>query len=125
MVERPMIEFTNLTSKPIRRAKFEKLYRTTMPKNFALSVVFAPPSLMRKLNKTYRKKDQTANVISFLLDKNISEIFLNSNEKNLFHLFVHGCLHVLGYGHKTTKKAMAMEKKEQLVLRKVCSFLVD
>ncbi|MEK9175504.1 MAG: rRNA maturation RNase YbeY [Patescibacteria group bacterium] len=111
-----MISFTNLTSKSIRRRTFEKLYHKALPKTFELSVVFATPSFMRKLNKKYRRKDKIANVLSFLIDKSSGEIFLNRNEKNLPYLFVHGCLHLNGYDHKNDKDAARMEKLEDKIL---------
>lgn len=126
-----MIAFTNLTSKPVRRAVFKKLYRAIMPKNFVLSVVFAPPALMKKLNKAYRGENKAANVLSFSLGRapgrqnfkkklgGQGEIFLNATERNLSHLFVHGCLHFLGYGHKTNRNARRMEEKEHEVLKRV------
>src|SRR3989344_6190905 len=96
-----MISFTNLTSKSIPRSIFVRIYKKIFSqKDMELSVVFAPPSLMRKLNRERRGKDKVANVLSFLLDKNLGEIFLNRNEKNLPYLFVHGCLHLKGYDHE-------------------------
>ena len=99
-----------------------------MPKVYDLSVVFAPPALMRKLNETYRKKDKAANVLAFFYGKLrlggrtakwSGEIFLNVKERDLPHLFAHGCLHFLGYDHKTAQEAQVMEEKEQNVLKKV------
>lgn len=117
-----MIEFTNLTSKPIRRKVFEKLYRKTMQKNHDVSVVFAPPALMKKLNKIYRGKNKPTNVLSFSLHGapgGQGEIFLNVVERDLSYLFIHGCLHLQGYDHKTTKDAGRMESKEHEVLKKI------
>ena len=87
-------------------------------------MVFAPPVLMRKLNRQYRGKNKTANVLSFLIEKNRGEIFLNINllaqagEKNLPYLFLHGMLHLKGYDHKKTKDAKKMEKLEKKILKK-------
>ena len=116
-----MISFTNLTKKRVHRAVFEKLYRKTMPKGFELSVVFAPPALMKKLNKQYRGKDKVANVLSFELGSpttklGAGEIFLNVREKDLPYLFVHGCLHLLSYDHQKNKDALRMESLEQKIL---------
>lgn len=127
-----MFEFTNLTSKLIRRAVFERVGKKIIPRNYDLSVVFAPPALMKKLNKIYRRKNKAANVLSFSLHKapgrqnfrknNLGgqgEIFLNTTERNLSHLFVHGCLHLLGYSHKTNRDARQMEAKEREILKRV------
>ncbi len=122
-----MIEFRNLTRKPIPRTIFKKLYQKIFRgKRLEVSVVFAPPALMRKLNKTYRKKDKAANVLSFLLEQGSpdarrmgsGEIFLNVQEPDLPRLFVHGCLHLLGYDHKQEKDAQKMEALERRFLNK-------
>ncbi|KKT40998.1 MAG: putative rRNA maturation factor [Candidatus Giovannonibacteria bacterium GW2011_GWA2_44_13b] len=119
-----LIEFRNLTKRRVSTAEFKKLYKKIFPGKFELSVVFAPPVLMRKLNRQYRGKNKTANVLSFLIEKNRGEIFLNINllaqagEKNLPYLFLHGMLHLKGYDHKKTKDAKKMEKLEKKILKK-------
>jgi len=120
-----MIEFRNLTKKPVSTGKMRKLYNKIFlpagqagPRKFELSVVFAPPSLMKKLNIKYRGADKPANVLSFLIGKNQGEIFLNINEKNLPYLFLHGALHLLGHGHKNNKDAEKMEKLEKKILNR-------
>lgn len=110
------IEFTNLTKHRISKELFLKLYKKTMPKSFELSVVFAPPALMKKLNKTYRSKNKAANMLSFLLARKEGEIFLNVKEKDLPYLFVHGCLHLRGHDHKKEKDAQKMEALERKIL---------
>ena len=107
--------FTNLTKKRINTADFGRIYKKLLS-GWELSVVFAGSALMKNLNKKYRNKNKVANVLSFLLDKKSGEIFLNSNEKKLPHLFAHACLHLLGYGHKTDDEAQKMEKLEQKIL---------
>ncbi len=111
-----MIEVTNLTKQKFRPGAFKTLYKKIFRKKFELSVVLASPRLMKNLNKEYRKKDKVADVLSFLIDKNQGEIFLNSREKNIPFLFVHGCLHLLGYDHESEKDAEIMERKEKEIL---------
>lgn len=118
-----MIEFLNLTKKPVKRAVFVELYKKIFStkkgqskNNFELSLVFAPPAMMKKLNIQYRRKRKVANVLSFLLEKNSGEIFLNANEKNLPHLFAHGCLHLKGYDHENDDDAEKMEDAERKIL---------
>ena len=115
-----MIEFRNLTRQPLPTGVFKKLYRrifASRAKRFNLSVVFAGPSRMRALNRRYRGKDKTADVLSFLLDKRNGEIFLNVQMASLLFLFVHGCLHLLGYNHTKDADAVRMERKEQYILK--------
>ncbi|MDO8664458.1 MAG: rRNA maturation RNase YbeY [Candidatus Liptonbacteria bacterium] len=116
-----MVEFKNLSGKRVQYGAYKKLYKKIFrkgKKGFELSVVFAPPSLMRKLNKECRGKDKTANVLSFALEKDSGEIFLNAGEKNLPYLFLHGSLHLLGYDHKKNKDAEKMENLEKKILNK-------
>lgn len=113
-----MIEFKNLAKKRIRQGIFKKLYKKIfIKKRIDLSVVFAPPLFMAKLNRKYRHKNKPANVLSFLLSKKDGEIFLNVKEKKLLYLFAHGSLHLLGYGHKTKSEAEIMRKKEEAILK--------
>src|SRR3989344_7797476 len=105
------ISFINLAKRRINTADFKRIYKKLLP-GWELSVVFAKPTLMRNLNKKYRKKDKTANVLSFLLDKKQGEIFLNPEEEKLPYLFTHACLHLLGYDHKKNKKTDVMVRKK-------------
>lgn len=113
-----MMEFKNLTRKKIYRKVFRSLYKKIFNKKFELSVVFATPLFMMALNKKYRGKKGPADVLSFLLEKWEGEIFINSQEKNLPFLFVHGSLHLLGYDHKKIKDASSMKKLETKFLKK-------
>lgn len=96
----------------MREARFKQLKEKVLGKSYNLSLVFATDSLMRRLNKQYRKKDKTSNVLSFALEKNSGEIFINTghaqkeakkykiNEGDyLDYLFVHSLLHLKGYDH--------------------------
>ena len=73
-----------------------------MGKKYELSLVFCGNALSRKLNRIYRGKDKTANVLSFPLSENSGEIFINLSTLNGFsveNLFIHGCLHLKGMRH--------------------------
>ncbi len=128
-----MIEFCNLTRTHISTVSLERLYKRIFSKNeFEVSVVFMGDARMRQLNKKHRGKDKVANVLSFLLDggssdvrmtrsrrqRGAGEIFLHVHEKDIEHLFVHGCLHLLGYDHIDDKDASRMEKKERDILKR-------
>jgi len=96
--------------------KWEEIKNDVLAKNFNLSVVFADSSLIRKLNRRYRKKNKATTVLSFPLSKTDGEIFLNKNIKNKKYkncLFVHSLLHLKGYGH-----GKKMEKEEKRILEK-------
>ena len=67
-----MIEIRNLTKKRANTGIIKKIYnKIFFNKKFELDVVLASPQLMLALNKKYRKKEKIADVLSFLLEKNI------------------------------------------------------
>lgn len=56
--------------------------------------------------------------------KFIGEIYLNPDfirerGEGIFYLFIHGCVHLLGYDHKGKSDRIKMEKKERQLLRKL------
>ncbi len=110
----------------VPRIPFERVARSIFATDYELSLVVCGDALARRMNRTYRKKSYAANVLSFPLDKNTGEIFLNvraaAREAKRFNitlkerltlLFVHGCFHLKGMGHGSR-----MEKAEERVLRK-------
>jgi len=101
---------------------FVSMKEHILGEKYELSLVFVGDTLSRKLNKTYRGKDKPANVLSFPLEKNAGEIFINLREarkdaprfKKSYNsfvgvLFMHGCLHLKGLDHG--KKMDAEEKR--------------
>ncbi len=94
-------------------------------KKYDLSVSFLSPANQRKINRQYRGKDKTTNILSFTLGENSGEItfdlaqvkrdapkFYMNYTKFLKFLFIHGCLHLKGWQHSST-----MEKEEQKYLK--------
>ncbi|OGF61904.1 hypothetical protein A2926_00765 [Candidatus Giovannonibacteria bacterium RIFCSPLOWO2_01_FULL_44_40] len=112
-----MIEFRNLTKKRIRTKIFKKLGNKIFPKQFELSVVFAPSSVIKALNKRYLNKNKPANTLSFLLERRRGEIFLNAKEQKLPFLFVHSALHLLGFNHKRNEDTKKMKERELKILK--------
>ena len=92
-----------------------------------LSIVLVAEKEAKELNKQYRGKDYTPNVLSFpLKELGLGEVVLCPSiirkeakeygivfKDHLALLLVHGILHLLRYGHKTKKQAGVMELKEQ------------
>jgi len=108
------------------RVPFEKIARELLPERYLLSLVLCGDVLSRRMNRTYRKKDYAPNVLSFPLEKYEGEIFINLRKaerearsfritpsQRVSHLFVHGCLHLLGFKHGKN-----MERLEERTLRK-------
>ena len=91
------------------------------------------------MNKTYRHKDKTTNVLSFPSDLpvEIDEAILGdvvicsevvakeAKEQNktfndhLLHIAIHGTLHLIGYDHVKESEAVEMENLEIKILEKM------
>ena len=95
---------------------------------------------MRSLNKQYRNKDSSTNILSFPVDivnKSVELNFLGDlvicasvidSEAKIYnkslvsrwaHIVVHGCLHLLGYDHVEPLEAEKMEGLESKILKKL------
>ena len=105
---------------------FGKISREILGKDYSLSLVLSADMLARRINREYRKKDYAPNVLSFPLQKNEGEIFLNvrkaereahsaglPSRSRIAHLFAHGCLHLSGLPH-----GKKMDDSEERVLAK-------
>ena len=97
-----------------------------------LSVVLVSDAQMRPLNRSWRGKDKTTDVLSFpqgpgpvLGDIVISIETANSQARERSHslatelrvLLVHGLCHLRGYDHEASDEAAAMRDAEQVLLR--------
>jgi probable rRNA maturation factor len=89
-------------------------------------LVFIGDKKSKNLNQTFRKKNYSANVLSFPIDKNFGEIFINfpstkkeckkfdrKTENFIDFLFVHGLAHLKGDDHINDKDSEKMEKFEE------------
>ncbi|MEI6494650.1 MAG: rRNA maturation RNase YbeY [bacterium] len=116
---------TQKTGKRPPRVPFSLVADKVLGLKYDLSLVFANPELARKLNWQYRKRRYIPNVLSFPLEKNSGEIFINlekaDKEKKDFdedyathvlRLFIHGLLHLKGLTHSSK-----MESKEKQLMR--------
>jgi len=94
-----------------------KVKNQVLGEKYDLSFSYAESDEMRKLNKLYRKKDYSANVLSFPLSLNEGEILINEKyQKNAglsFYLFIHSLLHLSGlkHGKKMDAKELDIMKK--------------
>ncbi len=115
-----------------------------------LSVALVGQKRMRVLNKKYREKNQSTDILAFPKSKSCPERFklksvqkiqeteeiaicpqeVKKNakkynltfEKELTRVLIHGLLHLLGYNHeKSELEAKKMRKKEEYYLDKVQS----
>ena len=104
-----------------------------------IEVSFCKSEEMQRINKQFRHKDKTTNVLSFP-DKDLTKIsntcvgeILVCNDvlekesveqnKNVFdhfvHLIIHSMLHMVGYGHDEVNDAILMENKEVKFLSQI------
>lgn len=101
---------------------FEEIARAILGARYELSLVICGNALAKRLNLAHRKKNNSANVLSFPLNSHEGEIFLNirkaareareygiSIRERVTHLFAHGCLHLKGVRHGA--RMDALEKK--------------
>ena len=91
-----------------------KVKNQVLGEKYDLSFSYVESGEMSRLNKLYRQKDYSANVLSFPLSENEGEILINKKyQKNgglSFYLFIHSLLHLSGLKH--SKK---MDEKEELL----------
>ncbi|MEK7104292.1 MAG: rRNA maturation RNase YbeY [Patescibacteria group bacterium] len=135
-----MIEVVNLTRQKVRQDLIvkiaEKVLSGEKAKKWNISICLVGCAKIKELNKKFRGKDFSTDVLSFsgLENKSgeekIGEIFVclkevQANAKKdgqslreaLNWAVVHSVLHLLGYGHeKTEKDANIMRRKEQVYL---------
>lgn len=105
-----------------------------------IELVLIGDKKMHEMNKEYRKKDSPTDVISFAYlevteyektegDIIVADIFISMDtaqrqakekghdiKKEMAILFVHGLLHVFGYGHETDEEEAEMEKWAKKIL---------
>lgn len=94
-----------------------KLKNEILGENYDLSFSFVARDKMQKLNNTYRKKNYSANVLSFPLSKEEGEILINKTyqgKKYADYLFIHSLLHLKGLKHGSK-----MDKEEIKIMQKI------
>lgn len=119
-------QIKNTTKGNLPRLPFASMKDVVLGKSYSLSLVIAGDALTKKLNKEYRDKNKPANVLSFPLEKNEGEIFLNLKRAKMeapdfdetytnfvAHLFIHGLFHLKGLSHSSR-----MESEEKKVVKK-------
>ena len=98
----------------------------------AIDIFFIGDAVMRRLNRVYRGKDKTTNVLSFSAPKNfprpdlktetayLGEIYLNmgyiKKEGGDWRvMLIHGLLHLLGFDHEKISDKIRMQKLEKSI----------
>jgi len=131
-----MIEVNNLTHIKINEKLLKKIAGKVLKnerKDLDLSIALVSHKEIENLNRKYRKKNRTTDVLSFLYNS-LGEVVIcpqviiknaeklrEKFERELIQVLIHGILHLLGYDHEISqKKTREMEKKQNYYL-KLCS----
>ncbi|MEK7579479.1 MAG: rRNA maturation RNase YbeY [Patescibacteria group bacterium] len=114
------------TPLPVSGALLNRLARDILKTDYALSVIFIGDARSRRLNKTYRGKDEPTNVLAFPLSKKEGELYIalpyalkearmfgHTPKEHILFLFIHGALHLKGFDH-----GPQMEKEEKRFMKK-------
>jgi len=103
---------TDMKNPAFAKATADKVKNEILGKRYKLSVVFISKKEIKALNKKYRRRNETTDVLSFALSERMGEIFickeiakkkskdfdLKSDDYLLF-LVIHGMLHLKGFLH--------------------------
>ena len=120
---------------------FPKKYKF-LNKKVTFTLLLSNNKNIKKLNKVFRKKNKSTDILSFPLDKKIKiskntylgDIIISYNyldkpksqdlksfKEKVAKILIHGFLHLLGFDHKNNKDYSKMLKEENLILKSVQS----
>ncbi len=122
-------------------SSFPKKYKF-QNKNMSISLMLSNNKNIKKLNKSFRNKDKSTDVLSFPFDNKkdrykgnyLGDIIMSYNYMNkpktknlkifkekVTKTFIHGFLHLLGYDHIRNNDYKKMIKAEESIFRSVIS----
>ena len=111
-------------------------------KKVSLTLLLSNNKNIKKLNKVFRKKNKSTDILSFPLNKKVKiskntylgDIIISYNyldkprsqdlksfEEKVAKVLIHGFLHLLGFDHKKNKDYSKMLKEENLLYKSVQS----
>ena len=116
---KPLAEFSIKQKRDFCIKKIERhmpfYFKRKLPKD--VSVIFITSNFSQKLNKRYRQKNKSANVLSFVYGREYAEIFITparirkeaaklgeSFKKRLVKMIIHGMIHCSGLDHERSPK---------------------
>ena len=120
---------------------FPKKYQF-LSKKVSLTLLLSNNKNIKKLNKEFRNKNKSTDILSFPSDKKVKiskntylgDIIISYNyldkpksqdlklfKEKVVKIFIHGFLHLLGFDHKKNKDYSKMLKEENLLFKSVQS----
>ena len=123
---------------------FPKKYKFSN-KKVSFTLLLSNNKNIKKLNKIFRKKNKSTDILSFPLDKKINlskdtylgDIIISYNyldkprsqnlkifKEKVVKLFIHGFLHLLGFDHKKNKSYSEMIREENFLFKSVKSKII-
>ena len=120
---------------------FPKKYKF-LNKKVTFTLLLSNNKNITKLNKVFRKKNKSTDILSFPLDKKIKiskntylgDIIISYNyldkprsqdlksfKEKVTKIFIHGFLHLLGFDHKKNKDYSKMLKEENFLFKSIKS----
>ena len=120
---------------------FPKKYKF-LNKKVTFTLLLSNNKNIKKLNKVFRKKNKSTDILSFPLDKKIKikkitylgDIIISYNyldkprsqdlksfKEKVTKILIHGFLHLLGFDHKNNKDYSKMLKEENILFKSVQS----
>jgi len=127
---------TNLFFKKICKA-FPKKYQFSN-KKISFSLLLSNNKNIKKLNKVFKGKNKSTDILSFPIDKKIStlnntylgDIIISYDyldkpklqdsklfKEKVIKIFIHGFLHLLGFDHKKNKNYLKMLREENFLYK--------
>jgi probable rRNA maturation factor len=125
-----MILINNLTTVPVDEKFVKKIVKIVLKgekkEKGEISIAFVGSERIRELNRKYRGRNKTTDILSFGGDgsgelviclkqvKKNSKIFKSTFNRELARVLTHGTLHLLGYEHEKSErdKDKMMAKEE-------------
>ena len=125
MIDNGFCTIKNNTKGKLPSLPFVSMKNKILGEEYELGITFLTPAKQKQINKKYRNKNETTNILSFPLSKNSGEItfdpikvkkdsplFSMTYPQFLKYLVIHGLLHLKGFEHSAT-----MEKQEKKYLK--------
>lgn len=116
----------------LEKRKFKTIFKAVLScfskEEFKVELVLVTSGRIRALNKAHRAKDKPTDVLSFsygddailgsiVIDietaKRQARSYKQSTEKEIYELFIHGLLHLLGMDHESLPEADLMRTYER------------